>query len=145
MFSKIIDSFCICKSQKENQTNTIKIIPPIIEIDEKKDLTTLSQKKEKIQTQETNAALSIVPIDLFHRGYSNISQGNRKSTLLKLSDELIKKKKKMFGSEFNSKRKIINENKIFQNFQDKIDDIINESMKNKAISESEDSENILNN
>ena len=51
----------------------------------------------------------------------------------------------MFGSGFNSKRKIINENKIFQNFQDKIDDIINESMKNKAISESEDSENILNN
>ena len=51
----------------------------------------------------------------------------------------------MFGSRFNSKRKIINENKILQNFQDKIDDIINESMKNKAISESEDSENILNN
>lgn len=117
MFSKIIDSFCICKSQKENQANTIKIIPPIIEIDEKKDLTTLSQKKEKIQTQETNAALSIVPIDLFHRGYSNISQGNRKSTLLKLSDELIKKKKKCLVVDLIQKEKLLMKIKFFKIFK----------------------------
>ena len=145
MFSKIIDSFCICNSQNENKANIIKINPPDSKINEKQNLQISSKGKEKkFLNQETHTALSIAPISNFPRGNSNVSQTNNKLTLLKLPEELIKKKIKLFGSGFNSKRKTINENEIFQNFQEKVDDIISECLKNRTYSESEDSENLLN-
>ena len=41
------------------------------------------------------------------------------------------------------KKKRIDENVIFQNFQNQIDNIIKESLKQKTVSESEDSDNIV--
>ena len=48
----------------------------------------------------------------------------------------------MFGN-FGTKKKRINENLLFQNFQNKVDDIIIQCLKEKTISESDDSEKFV--
>ena len=48
MYAKIIDSLLISKSQKENQSNTTKMIPADSEIDEKTRFINLISRKKKI-------------------------------------------------------------------------------------------------
>jgi hypothetical protein len=152
MLSKIIDSLCSCKNQQENEKSVIKITFPEPTTSELLKPTfskfKISDNNDKLNSSKSNV-ISIVPNHLFvnynndNESISNSPHSQKQSlTLVKLPEEIIRNKIKMFKT-CGSKKKRIDENVIFQNFQNQIDNIIKESLKQKTVSESEDSENIV--
>lgn len=141
MYKTIIDSFCSCYKPKQIpfQINIIESNPNSDKANEKSNIFI---KSKKFPSTKSSAKVLGVPnqlnvtndIDSINKPYSGTL------TLLKLPEELIRKKIKMFGTGNSSKRRIVDENRYFQNFQNKIDDIVNEYNKQKTISESDDSE-----
>lgn len=142
MITKIMDSLCGCK-QSKIEKETIQITKPEQLNEKNSTLSPINANDEQLIIRKKNGNLTVVPNNLVSHNEFNLNlpnlKNNQKLTLLKLPEELIKKKIKMFGSG-SSRKKIINENIIFQNFQDKVDNIIEECLKQKTISESEDSE-----
>ena len=143
MFTKILDSFCLCSNQKENPLSI-----NIIQSNQKSENTNLKSplfgKNKKFGSTKTNAVVMRDPIQLKGINDSdspiNNSYNNNNLTILKLPEELIRKKIKMFGTSNDTRRRILDENRYFQTFQNKIDNIVNEYAKQKTVSESDDSE-----
>ena len=142
MFTKIFDLFCLCSNQKENPL-TINLIQSNQKSENETKNSTFIGKNKKFGSTKTNAVVMRDPIHLkiINDTDSSInSPCNNNLTILKIPEELIRKKIKMFGTSNDTRRRIIDENRYFQNFQNKINDIVNEYNKQKTVSESDDSE-----
>ncbi len=151
MLSQILDTLCTRKNPKEEKKSMIKVI-----FSESTTTETLKpsfskyqlEEKNKLNSTKTNSKFISLQSHLFvnndNESISNSPCSQKKSLIsLKLpNEEIIKQKIKMFGN-FGTKKKRINENLLFQNFQNKVDDIIIQCLKEKTISESDDSEKFV--
>ncbi len=144
MLSNFIN-LCICNSSND-ELSSIKIEHKKVAMEEPFSLKNKMEKHSNISSNIPNKSiqqsLSITPSKinstLSPLIFNNISHESMidKNFSYKLLNERIKKK-------FGTSKQIINEEAVLEDFKSKLDNIINQFLIKKTISESEDSEILI--
>jgi hypothetical protein len=156
MFSKVLSSFCFC-SQKNTENSTIKVDLNEKKINSSKNMTTKTPSEineNYINITNYNSPIKPLVTNNTHIGMNNkldvpvktpfYKNQSCKVNLIKIKGDEENRMNQSLIQKIKLQQKFKDENEYFNNFQQKLDYIINESMDVKSISESEDVEISLN-
>lgn len=156
MFSKVLSSFCLC-SQQNTENSTIKVDLNEKKMNSSKNMTTKTPSEineNYVGVTNFNSPIKPLVTNNTHIGMNNkldvplktpfYKNQSCKVNLIKIRDNEENRMNQSLIQKIKFQQKIKDENEYFNNFQQKLDYIINESMNVRSISESEDIDISLN-
>ena len=157
MIQNLLSSLCSCVQPKSenvtlkiecidnclNETNFIKFQTNTKCSDKRLDTSLSPINNTNINNNYINSSIKNLKLELPLNNsfnYINLSNINNSDQMSPCNSSLNSHQKKLI-IKHNKRKKLINENDIFNRFQENVDNIINEIKRKRTISESDDSEN----